>query len=116
MATTLHMKIHDYQSDGGHLLVSFCTDDSKNSVEYYPIYSFQPHDFNVDTIDQLIPLLGERGLSIAQSQDTKEAMERDTGKMMDLRDLIGTSHSLNIADIAPKEVPLSDSLTDIVVR
>jgi hypothetical protein len=115
MATTLHMKIHDYQSDGGHLLVSFCTDDSKNPVEEYPIYSFQPHDFGVDSIDQIIPLLGQRGLDIAQRQDAKEAMQSDTGKMVDLQDLVGTTHSLDIASIATQQVTTSSEITDLII-
>lgn len=112
MATKLNMKIHDYHSDNGHLLVSFCTDDSKNSVDEYPIYSFQPHDFNVDTIEQLIPLLAQRGLSIAQRQDAKEAMERDTGKMVDLQDLVGTSHTLDINDIQSAFISDPSSITE----
>lgn len=115
MATKLHMKVHEYQTEGGHLLVSFCTDESKNSVEDYPLYSFQPHDFSVDTIDQLLPLIAQRGLDIAQRQDAKETLQENSGIMIDLQDLVGTVKEFAIDDISPKEVPVG-SLTDIVVK
>ena len=44
MAEKLHLKIVGYD-DNHNLLVSFATDDSKNTVDEYPVYSFQPINF-----------------------------------------------------------------------
>jgi len=115
MASKLHMKIHEYNDENGHLLVSFCTDDSKKSVEEYPILSFQPHDFGVDTVAEIIPLLAQRGLDIATRQDAQETFRADTGKLVDINDLVNTTHSFDINDIKPPFVSDPTSTTETLV-
>ena len=95
MAETLHMKIHSY--DSNHLLVSFCTDESNKSVEEYQPVAFQPHQFDGLDAQQIINEIAKTGYHIAAAQ-------------------VGTTQSFVIADIIPTEVPVADSLTDIVVK
>ena len=62
MAEKLHLKIVGYD-DNHNLLVSFATDDSKNTVHDYPVYSFQPHQFLDKTADEIIVEIAKMGLS-----------------------------------------------------
>jgi hypothetical protein len=115
MAEKLHLKIVGYD-DNHNLLVSFATDDSKNTVHDYPVYSFQPHQFIDKTADEIIVEIAKMGLSTALNQDAKEQHAANTGKVIDFQDMVGTTREFAIADITPTEVPVSNSLTDIVVR
>ena len=108
MAEKLHLKIVGYD-DNHNLLVSFATDDSQNTVHDYPVYSFQPHQFIDKTADEII-------LEIALNQDAKEIHVANTGKVIDFQDMVGTTREFTIADITPNEVPMPNSLTDIVVK
>lgn len=116
MAETLHMKIHSYDSDSNHLLVSFCTDESNKSVEEYQPVAFQPHQFDGLDAQEIINEIAKTGYHIATAQDAKEQFVKNSGKVVDLTDLVGTTQSFAIADIIPTEVPVADSLTDIVVK
>ena len=115
MAKKLHLKIVGYD-DNHNLLVSFATDDSKNSVDEYPVYSFQPQQFLDKTADEIIVEIAKMGLSTALNQDSKEIHAANTGKVIDFQDMVGTTKEFAIADIAPTEVSMPNSLTDIVVK
>jgi hypothetical protein len=115
MAEKLHLKIVGYD-DNHNLLVSFATDDSKNTVDEYPVYSFQPHQFLDKTADEIIVEIAKMGLSTALNQDAKETHAANTGKVIDFQDMVGTTLEFSIADITPTEVPMPNSLTDIVVK
>jgi hypothetical protein len=115
MAEKLHLKIVGYD-DNHNLLVSFATDDSQNTVHDYPVYSFQPHQFIDKTADEIIVEIAKMGLSTALNQDAQETHAANTGKVIDFQDMIGTTREFAIADITPTEVPMPNSLTDIVVK
>jgi hypothetical protein len=115
MAKKLHLKIVGYD-DEHNLLVSFATDDSKNSVDDYPVYSFQPHQYLDKTADEIIVEIAKMGLTTALNQDAKETHASNTGKVIDFQDMIGTVKEFSISDITPTEIPVPNSLTDIVVK
>lgn len=115
MAQKLHLKIVGYD-DNHNLLVAFATDDSKNTVHDYPVYSFQPHQFLDKTADEIITEIAKMGLSTALDQDAKEQHAANTGKVIDFTDMIGTVKEFSISDITPNEISLPDSLTDITVK
>lgn len=115
MAEKLHLKIVGYD-DNHNLLVSFATDDSQNTVHDYPVYSFQPHQFIDKTADEIILEIARMGLATALNQDAKEIHVANTGKVIDFQDMVGTTREFTIADITPNEVPMPNSLTDIVVK
>ena len=115
MAEKLQLKIVGYDDDH-NLLVSFATDASKNSVENYPTYSFQPHRYQNITADEIVLQIAKQGLNIALEQDAKEKHAQNTGKVIDLQDLVGVIKEFNIIDLKPTENLLPENLTDILVK
>lgn len=117
MPNTLNVKIHDFDDESHNLVVSFSTDESAKPVEEYQTISFQPHNFsNPHDAQSVLLEIAKSGYFIVQQQDSKEKLAANTGAMVDFRDLIGTTQTFNFSDIAPTEVPIPSSLTDIVVK
>lgn len=115
MAEKLQVKIVGYD-ENHNLLVKFANDESKKTIDEYPVVVFQPSRYPNMTAEEIIAEIAKTGVHSANNQNEIENHAANTGKVIDLQDMIGTVKEYNITDLLPNEVSVPDNLTDIVLR
>lgn len=99
------MKIHSYDEENSSLIVSFATDESQHAPEDYTPVAFQPNTLNgMESAEQEINQIAQRGLWIAREQDHKDKLGIDQAKIDYYVSLVGQTLEFNIDDITDSNI------------
>jgi hypothetical protein len=109
----LNMKIHSYDEVNHALLVSFSSDVSIKDVDSYQKLAFQPANYGELDLQAIMKIIAKTGVSVAEIQDKKDALDNDQIAVDSFKALAGTTTIWNVSDLTDP-TPIQPNLTDIV--
>lgn len=115
---TLKMKIHSYDQSSNSLIVSFVSDVSTRDIDDCQKLAFQLHNDLGNTRDAVMKSIAQAGLSIANTQDKKDAMVENPTLIAPYTELVGHTLTYNVSDIDPtiiNDPNVSPELVTVIV-
>jgi len=98
------MKIHDWDSESGSLIVSFTSDVSSQSLDNTQRLAYQPAMFDNLEPDYVLEQIAKSGASVCETQQRQESFNQEPSKLNEYQSLIGQQFEFSIENLfAPPE-------------